>query len=309
MAVNGTDSSGEPAGHESAEVMTPPSSSSPKPKGGIMATESRFPYQYGSDMHWLWGWGERLETHLSKDFPPSKYDWMLFRPDRLARNTMMRFSIKYPHVIKQIDDYLDFADARFGEFLSDDNESTRAIFANAVGSLLERIKVGVETIVESERAAGHESQHSPPSGPMSQPVFGMQTGLMWLLSTKVRYSGHGTTLSSVTATTTNDGSTTCGRISSHISRMVQSRHGPISKSRPVPSGSQRFRLPLREPRVAVLLVSPDFLASDFIHEHELAPILKSGAGGVRIVWIPIRACSFTQTALKDYQAVVDPKNR
>jgi hypothetical protein len=60
-------------------------------------------------------------------------------------------------------------------------------------------------------------------------------------------------------------------------------------------------------KVAVLLVSPDFLASDFIHGHELGPLLKEAAhGGVRILWVHIRACSYKKTALKDYQAILDP---
>ena len=65
---------------------------------------------------------------------------------------------------------------------------------------------------------------------------------------------------------------------------------------------------LSQTSVAVLLVTPDFLASDFIHDHELAPILKEAErGGVRVVWIPVRACAFERTSLKDYQAVIDPK--
>ena len=56
-----------------------------------------------------------------------------------------------------------------------------------------------------------------------------------------------------------------------------------------------------------MMVSPDFLASDFIHEHELGPLLKEAEqGGVRILWIPIRACSYKETPLKTYQAVSDP---
>ena len=139
---------------ESMKVPLTPSQLNTKSKGEIMAGESPFPYEYGSDLHWLWGWGERLGSLLSDDLPPSKHDWMVFRPDRLARDAMMRFSIKYPHVIKQIDDYLDFTDARFDEFLSDDNDSTRADFASAMGSLYERIRVGVETIAQSEKTAG-----------------------------------------------------------------------------------------------------------------------------------------------------------
>jgi hypothetical protein len=56
-----------------------------------------------------------------------------------------------------------------------------------------------------------------------------------------------------------------------------------------------------------MLVTPSFLASDFIHEHELGPLLKEAEqGGVRILWIPVRACSYKETPLKNYQAVSDP---
>jgi len=59
-------------------------------------------------------------------------------------------------------------------------------------------------------------------------------------------------------------------------------------------------------KMAVLLVSPDFLASDFIHERELGPLLKEAEqGGVKILWVPVRESAFKQTPLK-YQAVLDP---
>ena len=64
---------------------------------------------------------------------------------------------------------------------------------------------------------------------------------------------------------------------------------------------------LMNSKAAVLLVSPDFLASDFIHEHELGPLLKEAEqGGVRILWVPVRASAYKQTALRDYQAALDP---
>ena len=60
-------------------------------------------------------------------------------------------------------------------------------------------------------------------------------------------------------------------------------------------------------KVAVLLVTPYFLASDFIHEHELGPLLKQAEqGGVKVLWVPIRDSAYKQTALKNYQAALSP---
>jgi internalin A len=60
-------------------------------------------------------------------------------------------------------------------------------------------------------------------------------------------------------------------------------------------------------KVAVLLVTHDFLASDFIQEHELVPFLKEAEqGGVKVLWIPVRESAYKQTPLKNYQAVLDP---
>ncbi len=61
-------------------------------------------------------------------------------------------------------------------------------------------------------------------------------------------------------------------------------------------------------KVIVLLVSPQFLASDFIHDQELMPSLqKAGQARARILWIPVRPCSFEATGLKKYQAVIPPE--
>lgn len=59
--------------------------------------------------------------------------------------------------------------------------------------------------------------------------------------------------------------------------------------------------------VAVLLVTPAFLASDFINDHELGPILKKAKeGGVVILWVPVRASSYKETSLVNCQAVISP---
>lgn len=67
---------------------------------------------------------------------------------------------------------------------------------------------------------------------------------------------------------------------------------------------------LAKTSVAVMLVSPAFLASDFIHDHEFWPLLKDAkAGGVTILWVLIRDCLWKETPLEHYQAVVSPPNK
>lgn len=64
---------------------------------------------------------------------------------------------------------------------------------------------------------------------------------------------------------------------------------------------------LGKAKAAVFLVSPDFLASDFIHDHELGSLLKKAeTGGVKILWVPLRPSAHEETPLNDYQAVTPP---
>jgi nucleoside phosphorylase len=65
---------------------------------------------------------------------------------------------------------------------------------------------------------------------------------------------------------------------------------------------------LETSKVAVLLISADFLASDFIAEHELPTLLSQAAsGGTVIIPIIISPCLFHGTALSAFQAVNHPQ--
>jgi RNA-directed DNA polymerase len=64
---------------------------------------------------------------------------------------------------------------------------------------------------------------------------------------------------------------------------------------------------LREARVALLLVTSNFLQSEFIMNRELPPLLDAArTGGLTIMWIPVEHSLYDETVLGKYQGIGDP---
>lgn len=58
--------------------------------------------------------------------------------------------------------------------------------------------------------------------------------------------------------------------------------------------------------VGVLLVSPNFLASDFINQKELPYLLDAADNkGVKLIWVLLQHCLYSETPIGDYQAAHD----
>ncbi len=66
---------------------------------------------------------------------------------------------------------------------------------------------------------------------------------------------------------------------------------------------------LEKSTVAILLISADFLASDFITDNELPPLLRGAEErGTRIVPLIVKPCRFTRDkSLRHFQSVNDPR--
>lgn len=65
---------------------------------------------------------------------------------------------------------------------------------------------------------------------------------------------------------------------------------------------------LKKAKIAILLVSPGFLKSEFIRTCELPKLLKqSEARGLIILWIPIEASLVSHTEINKYQALSNPE--
>lgn len=101
-----------------------------------------------------------------------------------------------------------------------------------------------------------------------------------------------------------------GRLQTHLKPYLRGK--PISvwddtKIKPGGRWREEIAQALEDATVAVLLVSPNFLESEFIASSELPPLLAAARErGLTILWVPLSFSSYDETEISDYKAVISP---
>jgi formylglycine-generating enzyme required for sulfatase activity len=100
------------------------------------------------------------------------------------------------------------------------------------------------------------------------------------------------------------------RLQTMIRPLVRSHGLRLWDDSQIPPGAkwrQEIETALAAAKVALLLVSSDFLASEFVTNSELPQLLTAAEeGGLRILWVPLRPSLVSRTPISAYQALLDP---
>ncbi len=66
---------------------------------------------------------------------------------------------------------------------------------------------------------------------------------------------------------------------------------------------------LAKAKVAVLMSSAHFFASEYVWRKEFPHILEAAdKDGATILWLPVRSCAYEDTGIDKYQAIIDPRH-
>ena len=99
------------------------------------------------------------------------------------------------------------------------------------------------------------------------------------------------------------------QLQTHLKPMIKNNQFPLWDDTRIKAGDEwrkEIETAIQKAKVAVLLVSPAFLASDFIDENELPPLLDARSEGLVVIWIPLTYSNVEETEIEKYQAAHSP---
>jgi len=100
------------------------------------------------------------------------------------------------------------------------------------------------------------------------------------------------------------------RVMTHVKPLVHDGTIDVWADTRITPGSEwlaEIRNALASAKVAILIVSAPFLASDFVQREELPPLLEAAKeGGTTVMPLIVRPSSFSHSRLSGFQAVNDP---
>jgi formylglycine-generating enzyme required for sulfatase activity len=100
------------------------------------------------------------------------------------------------------------------------------------------------------------------------------------------------------------------RLQTMIRPLVRSDDLKLWDDSQIPPGArwkEEIEKALASAKVALLLVSDEFLASEFVTNKELPPLLEAAEReGLRILWVCLSPCFVEFTLINDFQAVIPP---
>jgi hypothetical protein len=122
------------------------------------------PHDDNLNLKHLWRWGQGVDALLSDFKYRTENDGLVFYPDKETRDALARLSVKYPVLVRQIYESLDYADAEFSDWLTNhetDNEANWS-FSRALTQICQRIENAVE-VIEADGKPDDKQKWSAPA--------------------------------------------------------------------------------------------------------------------------------------------------